>query len=222
MILCDLPFGTTQSKWDNIIPFEKLWLQYKRIIKASGAIVLVSAQPFTSALVMSNLRWFRCEWVREKIKPTGHLNVKSRPLTSHENILVFSATRCVYNPQKTYGHPPLHGFKRDKDYATGVYGETKGRYTSGGTTERFPRSVVMFPLDDNQRLHPSQKPVALFEYFIKTYSNEGDLVLDNCAGSGTTGIACQNTNRNFILIEKEKKYYKVCKERGIIGRKLPK
>ena len=209
MILCDLPYGTTACKWDTIIPFEPLWEQYKRIIKDNGAIVLFGSQPFTSALVMSNIKMFKYEWVWDKDRSCGSMLAKIRPLKYHENILVFCKKKEKYYPQKTKGkmQNKASGGKSDN------YGKVPiVRYMSD---EYYPRSIQTFKACHNMtgKLHPTQKPVALFEYLIKTYTNEGDLVLDNCAGSGTTGVACKNLNRNFILIEKEQKYVDIAKKR---------
>ena len=212
MILADLPYGTTACKWDTIIPFEPLWEHYKRIIKGNGVMVLTASQPFTSALVMSNIKMFRYSLVWKKTTPTGHLNAKKMPMRIHKDILVFGGNK--YNPQKTQGHirkvSTAHhkrGSKKTEDY--GEHG-----LTSYDSTERYPTSVLLFKTDKQKSaLHPTQKPVALFEYLIKTYTNEGDTVLDNCAGSGTTGVACKNLNRNYILIEKEQEYIDIINKR---------
>lgn len=208
MILCDLPYGTTKCKWDIIIPFEPLWEQYKRIIKERGVIVLAACQPFTSMLVMSNMRMFKYEWIWNKVTARGHLVAKKRPMAQHENVLVFYKHAPTYNPQMVKRDKPIKG--------------TEGRRTDimGGSstgfskiyTHSYPKTIQVFSMDRNLG-HPTQKPVALFEYLIKTYSNEGDIVLDNCAGSGTTGMACRNLNRNFILVEKEEKYCRIARDR---------
>ena len=217
MILCDLPYGTTACKWDTIIPFEPLWEQYKRIIKDNGAIVLTASQPFTSALVMSNVDWFRYELIWEKERPTNIMFMKKQIGKVHENILVFYKHQPTYNPLMT---------KRDNP-TIAVYGkDTKGgdskthknqrlRYSEGyNRFVKYPRSVIKINRDTLKgSMHPTQKPVALFEYLIKTYTNEGDLVLDNTAGSGTTGVACKNLNRNYILIEKEPEYCDIINKR---------
>ena len=211
MILCDLPYGTTACKWDTIIPFEPLWEQYKRIIKDNGAIVLTASQPFTSALVMSNIKMFKYEWVWEKSKATGYLNSKIMPMVAHENILVFGKGKTKYNPQKIAGEP----YNKGKAHRpTDVYGSQTETLVKNDDGTRYPRTVQYFiTVESEGKLHPTQKPVALFEYLIKTYTNEGDLVLDNCAGSGTTGVACKNLNRNYILIEKETEYIDVINKR---------
>lgn len=205
MILCDLPYGTTACSWDTIIPFEPLWEQYKRIIKDNGAIALTASQPFTSKLVMSNLDMFKYEWIWEKEQGTNFLLKKYYPLKSHENILIFG-NKIKYNPQAEKGKPFLSG----NGESVGVYGKTiKKQVQNYGT--RLPKTVIRINREVGK--HPTQKPVALFSYLIKTYTNEGDLVLDNCAGSGTTAIACINTNRNYILIEQEKKYINIINKR---------
>ena len=210
MILCDLPYGTTQNEWDVIIPFDKLWEQYERIIKDNGAIVLTGQQPFTSQLIMSNLRLFRYEWIWEKTAGTGFFNSQKMPLKNHENILVFYKSLPVYHPQMRQGFEPYSVRKTKK---SNNYGKDKGAQTvSSG--ERFPLSVITFPKDKQKSaLHETQKPVALFEYLIKTYTNKGDTVLDNCMGSGTTAIACLNTERNFIGFETNKEHYDKSLER---------
>jgi len=211
MILCDLPYGTTACKWDTIIPFDKLWEQYERIIKPNGAIVLTASQPFTSALVMSNPKLFKYEWIWEKSKASNFLLAKKQPLKAHENIMVFGKGSVVYYPQKTEGKPFNKGNrKHDNGIATEVYNKipNAGIEIVNEDGMRNPRSVQYFVTGESEgKLHPTQKPTWLFEYLIKTYTNENETVLDNCAGSGTTAIACLNTNRQFIVMEKEQKYY---------------
>lgn len=210
MILCDLPYGTTACKRDTIIPFEPLWEQYKRIIKDNGAIVLTASQPFTSALVMSNPNWFKYQWVWDKKIPSGMSYARFQPMRQHEDILVFCERKTIYNPQMV---------KRDKPIKGG--GMTKGETTNNQNLVALkktydyknPTSIIIFDKIRKDSLHPTQKPVALFEYLIKTYTNEGDLILDNCAGSGTTGVACKNLNRNYILIEKEPEYIDIINKR---------
>jgi site-specific DNA-methyltransferase (adenine-specific) len=211
MILCDLPYGTTACKWDTVIPFEPLWEQYNRIIKKHGAIVLTAAQPFTSALVMSNPKGFKYEWVWDKVRPSGFQVAKYKPMQRHENVLVFTSKgECVnYFPIMELRDKPVKGRVASSSESSPL------KYSDGKTriyTHKNPQSIIVFP-KPNRTIHPTQKPVALFEYLIKTYTNEGDLVLDNCAGSGTTGVACQNLNRNYILIEKEQEYCDIIKER---------
>ena len=211
-IITDLPYGTTQCKWDTIIPFEPLWRQYNRIIKDNGAIVLFGTEPFSSHLRLSNLKNYKYDWIWDKVKGTGFLNAKRQPMRNHELISVFYKKQCTYNPQKTYGHKMKKSY-RSKDLQTDVYGEMKNDYTYE-STERYPRSIQVFSTDtQNSSLHPTQKPVALIEYLIKTYTNDGELVFDSCMGSGTTGVACINTNRRFIGIELDNNYFKIAKER---------
>ena len=218
MILCDLPYGTTACKWDIIIPFEPLWKQYKRIIKDNGAIVLTASQPFTSALVMSNIKMFKYELIWDKNYGGSPGTAKYRPMPSHESILIFGKNKLVYNPQMKIGKPYT-----DKRYITKPKklninkNEHKFGYINNvgainkGT--RFPLSVIKIQRHNTRGQHPTQKPVPLFEYLIKTYTNEGDLVLDNCAGSFTTAIASENLKRNWICIEKEEKYCNIGRKR---------
>lgn len=214
MILCDLPYGTTACKWDTIIHFDPLWVQYKRIIRDNGAIVLTASQPFTSALVMSNPKMFRYEWIWEKDGGSNFATTKYQPMKEHENVLVFSLGKTIYNQQKQ----ERIGSRKGKQTTTrhngsrgGVYGDWNKSGTYNVPELRTPRSIQRFIRE--RGLHPTQKPVALFEYLIKTYTNEGDNVLDNCAGSGTTGVAAKNLNRNCILIEKEPEYCEIIKKR---------
>jgi site-specific DNA-methyltransferase (adenine-specific) len=221
MVFCDLPYGTTQNFWDNIIPFDELWEQYNRVVKDNGAIVLTAQQPFTSKLIVSNLSCFRYEWVWEKNKSTGHLNAKKMPMKSHENVCVFYKNLPTYNPQKTTGHKPFGAVKpKDNIPVPEVkrnYNHVRRQFGNDGkTTDRYPRSIQKFPVinnDNKEKWHPTQKPVGMIEYFIKTYSNENDIILDNCMGSGSTGIACLNSNRKFVGIEIDKEYYEMAKSR---------
>ena len=214
MILCDLPYGTTRCSWDSAIPFDDLWAAYRRVVKPNGAIVLFSAQPFTSALVMSNPKMFKYEIIWRKTTPTGYLNAKKQVMRSHENILVFYSKQPTFNPQKTYGHArkvSTAAHKRNSRKAE-VYGEY--RPATYDSTERYPTSVLTFSRDSQKSaLHPTQKPVELCEWLIKTFTNPGELVLDNCAGSGSTGIACMRAGRDYILMEKEQKYVEVINRR---------
>jgi site-specific DNA-methyltransferase (adenine-specific) len=216
-IISDLPYGTTACHWDTIIPFEPLWEQYKRIIKDNGAIVLTASQPFTSALVMSNIKMFKYEWVWDKVVGSNIFQVNYAPLKTHENILVFGNGKVKYNPQKIAKDiPQKQGrYKNKSDGSDVTNKEAKSLIAGKIYTHSFPKTIQTFIKDkrSTKQLHPTQKPVALFEYLIKTYTNEGDLVLDNCAGSGTTGVACKNLNRNYILIEKEPEYIKICEDR---------
>lgn len=212
MILCDLPYGTTQCKWDTIIPFDLLWKQYNRIIKDNGAIVLTGAEPFSSFLRISNIKNYKYDWIWDKIKGTGFLNANKQPLRNHELISVFYKHQCTYNPIKTFGHVRKISHRKST-LQTEVYGNMKTDY-SYDSTERFPRSIIECSTDtQNSSLHPTQKPVELFKYLIKTYTNEGETVLDNCIGSGTTIIACLELNRKYIGIEKEKKYINITLDR---------
>jgi len=248
MILCDLPYGTTQNKWDSIIdlnklwnhygriiknkgvivltaqtPFDKLWEQYKRIIKDNGAIVLTASQPFTSALIMSNIKMFKYEWIWQKNTTSGFALAKKQPMRNHENILIFYKKQPVYNyikelrdlseKSKTRMEYEFNSTKGKNQLQNGI---TRVKVISEDKYFCYPKSVQKINNivnNNKQRKHPTQKPVALFEYLIKTYTNEGDLVLDNCVGSGTTNIACLNTNRRCIGIEKEEKYVKIARER---------
>ena len=211
MILCDLPYGTTCCSWDAVIPFEPLWAEYERVIKANGAIALFCAQPFTSILACSNLKLFRYEWIWEKPNATGFLNAKKQPLRAHESILIFYKSQPTYNPQKTFGHERKTAKK--KLIGSEHYGKQLS-VKDYDSTERYPRSVQVFSSDkQKQALHPTQKPVALCEYLIRTYTNYGETVLDNTMGSGTTGVACMNTGRKFIGIEKEAEYFELAETR---------
>jgi len=209
MILCDLPYGTTACKWDVIIPFKPLWEQYNRIIKDDGAIVLFGSEPFSSQLRMSNLSMFRYDWIWEKEQGANFMLCKYQPYKVHEIILVFSKKRCLYNPQMAKGKPYISGKGTSGDITGNV---VKVQKKNTGT--RYPRSVQRFNTDKSKgSFHPTQKPVALLEYLIKTYTNEKDLVLDNCMGSGSTGVACVNTNRKFIGMELDGHYFEIAKER---------
>ncbi len=220
MVFCDLPYGTTQNSWDSVIPFEDLWREYRRVVKPNGAIVLTAQSPFDKVLACSNLKDFRYEWIWEKNKATGHLNAKKMPMKAHESVLIFYRKLPVYNPQKTQGHKPMNAVsprdnvpapdrKRNYNHVEKVLGNP------GGTTERYPRDILQFPVINNDsplKFHPTQKPVPLIEYFIETYSNEGDLILDNCMGSGSTAIACLRTNRRFVGIEQDEEFFSKAKK----------
>jgi DNA modification methylase len=212
LVLTDPPYGTTACKWDTVIPFEPMWKQLKRVTKKNGAIVLFGSQPFTSALVMSNPKMFKYEWVWNKSKAVGYLNSKIMPMVAHENILVFSVGKTTYNPQKTTGHK---AYNKGKAYRpTDVYGSQKEVLVRNDDGTRYPRTVQYFTTAESEgKLHPTQKPVALMEYLIKTYTNENETVLDFTMGSGTTGVACKNLNRNFIGIELDANYYEIAKKR---------
>lgn len=210
MILADLPYGTTACKWDTIIPFEPLWEQYKRIIKDNGAIVLTASQPFTSKVVMSNLVMFRYQWIWEKNNASNFQLVNYQPLKIHEDILIFSKKRHVYFPQGIKDCNIMQSNLNKAGNLGHLSSESK-RKEYKQTKTNYPKSIIK--KNREVGMHPTQKPVALFEYLIKTYTNEGDLVLDNCAGSGTTGVACKNTGRNYILMEKEQEYVEIIKKR---------
>lgn len=214
MILCDLPYGTTRNRWDVIIPFDDLWRQYNRIIKENGAIVLFGSGMFTANMILSNHRMWRYNLVWEKTTVTGFLNAKKMPLRQHEDICVFYKKLPTYNPQKTAGHKRKVSLAKHKVSCkkTTNYGEHE--LTSYDSTERYPTSILKFATDKQKSaLHPTQKPVALLEYLIKTYTNKGDLVLDSCMGSGSTGVACFNTGRNFIGYECDENYFEIAKKR---------
>jgi hypothetical protein len=212
LILTDLPYGTTQNAWDAVIPFRAMWSEFWRLCP-EGAVVLTAMQPFSSALVMSEPSCFKHEWVWEKNKASGHLNAKRAPMRAHELVLVFSQEPCPYYPQMTEGHKPGNYAMR-RTYTSNYGSQRPTEY--GGSTLRYPRSVQQFAVVNNdspERAHPTQKPVELFEYLIATYSAPGAVVLDCCAGSGTTGIAARNTGRNAILIERNPSYYAVAERR---------
>ena len=200
MVLCDLPYGTTQNKWDTVIPFELLWEHYWRVLRKNGAVVLTAQCPFDKVLGASQLQYLKYEWIWEKTRATGHLNAKKQPMKAHENVLVFYRSQCVYNPQMTIGEPySQRSGKASKNYGSqvSVVTENKG--------ERYPVTIQRVLAETG--LHPTQKPVALFEYLIRTYTDPGHTVLDNCAGSGTTAIAAERTGRRWICIEREPTYY---------------
>lgn len=212
MILCDLPYGTTQNKWDSVIPLDKLWDEYKRILKNDGVVVLTSQGIFTAKLILSNEKWFKYKLVWEKSKATNFLNAKKQPLRKHEDICVFYNKQPKYNPQMTEGEPYDKGVR--KNQLTGSYGDFKPvRVRSEGL--RYPTDIIYFKTAESEGkvYHPTQKPVKLLEYLIKTYSNEGETVLDSTMGSGSTGEACLNTERNFIGIEQDEKYFEIAYNR---------
>ena len=207
MIFADLPYGTTRNKWDEVLPFNALWKEYERIIKDNGAIVLHSQQPFTSKLIMSNSKIYKYSWVWSKSQVSGFLNAKKQPLREHEDICVFYKKQCTYNPQMTKGKMQLKNTGGDSSNYNKF--EARPHYSD----EYYPKTILDFPLRRFKGGHPTQKPVELAEYLIKTYTNEGETVLDNCMGSGTTGVACLNTKRNFIGMELNETYFNVAKER---------
>ena len=213
MILCDLPYGTTACKWDTIIPFEPLWEQYERVIKDNGAIVLTGAQPFTSNLIMSNPKLFKYALIWDKKKSSSALHAKIQPLRVHEDILVFGKKKTTYNPQMRKGKPRVDKKAIIKNGEAFGGKEIERKYENKEGLY-YPKSILEISnANQKGKVHPTQKPVDLFEYLIKTYTNEGETVLDNCIGSGTTAIAALNTNRFFIGIEKEKEYVDIANKR---------
>ena len=212
LIATDPPYGKTACKWDTVIPFKEMWLRLNKLIKPNGAIVLFGSEPFSSTLRISNLKNYKYDIIWDKIKGTGFLNAKKQPMRNHEVISVFYQKQPTYNPKKTEGHIKKTSF-RAKHHQTDVYGEMKNDYQYN-STERYPKSIQSFSTDtQNSSLHPTQKPIALMEYIIKTYTNEDEIVLDFTMGSGSTGVACKNTNRNFIGIELDKNYFNIAKNR---------
>lgn len=214
MILCDLPYGTTACKWDTIITFEQLWEQYERVIKDNGAIVLTASQPFTSALIMSNPKKFKYCWTWDKVTAKGHLVAKIRPMQQTEDIVVFGKGKITYYPIMV----PREKERKDVDTEYSrteiMGGETTREQKKITRTHKYPKTILRFSnASQKGKIHPTQKPVALFEYLIKTYTNEGETVLDNCMGSGTTAIACLNTNRNYIGFELDETYFNLANER---------
>lgn len=222
MILCDLPYGTTQNKWDSVIPLAQLWAEYWRVAKSAAAVVLTAQTPFDKVLGVSCLERLRYEWIWEKTAATGFLNAKKSPLKAHENVLVFYRHPPTYNPQMTSGHT----IKRVRaSYANhgDSYGKTASVRPLYESTARHPRSVQKIAKDNRMlKQHPTQKPVALMEYLIRTYTNPGDVVLDNCMGSGSTGVACAQTDRFFVGMERDESYFKIAKERVESAYKLAK
>ena len=211
MILCDLPYGRTACKWDNVIPFSELWEQYERIIKNNGAIIVFGNNPFSSALIASNYKLYRYDWIIEKTHATGHLNAKKMPMKAHEYAHVFYKKLPYYSPQLTHEH--IRKIATKHNDKSEVYGKQSGIQIYD-SSDRYPRSIITFKWDKQKStLHPTQKPVALCEYFIKSYTKEGELVLDNCIGSGTTAVAAINTNRKYLGFELDGKYYDIACER---------
>ena len=218
MILCDLPYGTTQNKWDTIIPLDSLWKQYNRIIKEDGVIALFGSEPFTSLLICSNLKNFKYNWIWQKNKCTGFLNAKKQPLNDNETISIFYKKQPTYHPQmveaeKIYKRGLVIRDKERNMQQSDNYGEQKS-FIQEDNGLRYPKRIQYFNNNyTRNQLHPTQKPTELCEYMIKTYTNESELVLDNCMGSGTTGVACKNLNRKFIGIELDNTYFNIAKER---------
>ena len=208
MILCDLPYGTTACKWDTVIPFAPLWAQYKRIAKRNAAIVLTASQPFTTALIASNMREFKYSWIWEKGRPSNPQLAKVQPLKSHEDVCVFYRERATYNPQGLREIPEAER-KIHMPEKNSLGHCVRKPYTQ--THTGYPKAVLN--IAPERGIHPTQKPVALMEYLIRTYTNDGETVLDNCMGSGTTGVACMNTGRSFIGMEQDAKYFAIACER---------
>jgi len=210
MVLCDLPYGTTACSWDSIIPLEPLWEQYNRICKENAAMVFTAAQPFTTILAASNIKNFKYEWIWEKPQGTNPMNAKVMPLKSHENILVFYRKKPTYNPQMWFS-TPYSGFSSETSKIGEVYNKAKSKHRDNPEGSRYPKTILKFKQEKG--LHPTQKPVELMRYLIRTYSNKNDVILDNTMGSGTTGVACVLENRKFIGIENDEKYFKVAQDR---------
>lgn len=217
MILCDLPYGTTACKWDVVIPFEPLWKEYERVIKENGAIVLFGSQPFTSNLIMSNIKYFKYEIIWKKDKPSNFAQANRQVMKYHENILIFYKKQPVYNKQMVDTGIPQHSVKKHRTSNDGIAPNLAMTKEYGGSTLRNPSSILPASCvrgnSKEKTSHPTQKPVALLEYLIKTYTNEGDVVLDNTMGSGSTGVAAMNTNRLFFGIEKDDKYFDIAEKR---------
>lgn len=222
-IICDLPYGTTACAWDSIIPLDKLWAEYKRVIKPNHAIVLTAAQPFTTVLAASNLEWLKYEWIWEKNRPTNFAHAKNKPMKKHENVLVFSggttvhatqsATRMPYYPQGLVAvDKPKKVTKKQSEMTDAFFQARKGHGEFTREFTNYPHSILEFPTDQ-LGLHPTAKPVALMEYLIETYTLPGEVVLDNTMGSGTTGVAAMNKGRRFIGIERDDKYFEMSKQR---------
>ena len=212
MVLADPPYGTTACKWDTVIDLPLMWEHLKRVIKPNGAIVMTASQPFTSALIMSNVAMFKYDWVWQKPKGTGHLNAKKMPMRDKEDVLVFYSKQATYNPQFLPGdaYREKSGWKNTKGYAG--YGADK-RTGNNNDGKRFPKQVIKFGVVERGTVHPTQKPVALMEYLVRTYTHEGETVLDFTMGSGTTGVACVNLDRKFIGIELDKDYFEIAEKR---------
>jgi len=217
-IITDPPYGTTRCKWDSVIPFEAMWEQLNRIIKPNGAIVLFGSQPFTSSLVMSNPKMFKYDWIWDKKRCTGFLNAKKQPLRNNETISVFYKKQPTYNPQP-YKKNTIGNMGKSKEHQTDNYGKYNKVDNDNSNEFGYPRTILtQIPVinnlsKDKSGLHPTQKPVALMEYLIKTYTNEGETILDFTMGSGSTGVAAVNTNRNFIGIEMDEKYFEIAQKR---------
>lgn len=207
-IITDLPYGTTQCKWDTIIPFDKMWERLNKLIKPNGAIVLFGSEPFSSALRMSNIKNYKYDWKWDKVRGVGHLNAKRRPMMCVEDIMIFYNKQCIYNPQMRERDKP----RISKNNATQqVYGGSKKNFIGDELDKKYPINLITFSKSSSKDMmsHPCQKPVNLLEYLIKTYTNENEIVLDFTMGSGSTGVACVSTNRKFIGIELEENYFNI-------------
>lgn len=215
MVLCDLPYGTTQNKWDTVIPFEPLWREYWRVCKSNAAILLTAQCPFDKMLGASQIDHLKYEWIWEKSRPTGHLNAKKQPMKSHENVLVFYRKQCVYNPEMWLGEANHVSGKPHVKSASKNYGKADKIIIEQPDGIKYPKSIQQFTSlsPTSGIIHSTQKPVALFEYLIKTYTNKGDLILDNTAGSGTTAVAAENMSRRWICIERDPEYSRLAKQR---------
>ena len=223
MILCDLPYGSTACSWDVIIPFEPLWKEYNRIIKDNGAVVLFGSEPFSSYLRMSNIKNYKYDWIWDKVQPTGILTVNKMPMKQHEIISIFYSKQPTYNRQMTDRKPQdirinlirNEANRKNKIGFEYLGGQNVAHSENYDPTKVNPKTIIRYTKQPTRKKnpHPTQKPVKLFEYLIRTYTNENEIILDNCAGSGTTGVACKNSNRNYILMEKERKYFDIAKNR---------
>lgn len=217
-VCADIPYGTTKCKWDSVLDLQRMWYEINRVAKPTAAIALFSAQPFSSLLVASNFNHWRTEWIWEKGNATGFMNAKRQPLRAHENIQIFSRKQPTYNPQFTQGHP--RKVSKRKDVNSDCYGKAL-KLAEYDSTSRYPRDVQFFSSDKQKgNFHPTQKPVALMRYLIETYSNDGEIVLDFTMGSGTTGVACIESGRSFIGIEKDEQYFDIaCARTGFTSAK---
>jgi site-specific DNA-methyltransferase (adenine-specific) len=215
-IITDIPYGTTRCKWDNVIPFNEMWECIKKIRKDNTPIILFGSEPFSSKLRLSNIKEYKYDWKWQKTQATGFFNAKKQPMRCIEDICVFYKKQCLYNPQKTENHKPINSYTKYLKTVnkTQVYGKCTQELSGGGNTDRYPRQLLTYSSDKQTcYLHPTQKPISLMEYLVKTYTNEGDIVIDFTMGSGTTGVACKKLGRNFIGIELEKEYFDIAEKR---------
>ena len=211
-IITDPPYGTTQCKWDTVIPFDKMWDRLNKLIKPGGAIVLFGNEPFSSALRMSNIKNYKYDWKWDKVRGVGHLNAKRRPMMCIEDIMIFYNKQCIYNPQMRERDKPRQSMNNATQQ---VYGKSKENFKGEKLNKKYPINLITFSKSSQNDMifHPTQKPTDLLEYLIKTYTNENEIVLDFTTGSGSTGVACMNTNRKFIGIELDKNYFNIAKQR---------